>query len=293
MVPSAARRPLVDAECQAAADDVDYSGFVLEGGKWMGGRLRGEWEVESGRRPFKIAALCLSAFLLFCCFALQSKPGFSDVELGEKAAVHKAEGPRDQKTFHGNGGRGRKHAHQDSNSKTEAGQTMAQQMKERSEREDKQSRSLRMQANKDYDEAHELMRKAGVVTHSFARITKGESGLKSLLEQDKRDVVADVRSLSRVGVLKREIAKAKIRAAKARKAEQDAQKVMSASRVRLVRDKGRESDQHNNVAKLLKVGSRFGTGNLQTIRHLVIAFISLPPLLLQQVCLEASWPSIL
>jgi len=244
----------VDAECEAAADDGYDSGFVLEGGNWMGGRWRGEWEAER-RRPFKIAALCLSAFLLFCCFVLQSKTDFSDVELAAKVGVHKAEGPRDEKTFHGNGGRGRKHTHENSNSKTEAGQTMAQQMKEKSEREDKQSRSLRMQANKDYDEAHELMRKAGVVTHSFARITKGESGLKSLLEQDKRDVVADVRSLSRVGVLKREIAKAKIRAAKARKAEQDAQKVMSASRVRLVRDKGRESDQHNNVAKLLKVGS--------------------------------------
>lgn len=56
-------------------------------------------------------------------------------------------------------------------------------LKQKAEREDKQSRRVRLQANKDYDNAHELMRQAGVLTHKMARLSKGEGALKSLIEE--------------------------------------------------------------------------------------------------------------
>jgi hypothetical protein len=56
-------------------------------------------------------------------------------------------------------------------------------LKAKAESEDKQSRRVRMQANKDYDAAHELMRKTGVLAHRMTRLSKGEGALRSLIEE--------------------------------------------------------------------------------------------------------------
>ena len=97
---------------------------------------------------------------------VQRREGAYGVELAPKAA---AAGPSHGKPAAETRGRGRLHGHDA--------------LKEKAEREDKQSRRVRMQANKDYDNAHELMRKTGVLTHKMARLSKGEGALKALIEE--------------------------------------------------------------------------------------------------------------
>ena len=61
----------------------------------------------------------------------------------------------------------------------------------------------------------------------------------------------------RVGLLKKEIAKVRMRVSKDLKGELAGKKKLNQARVRLVRDDGRLSDQTNNVGKLLKDANRF------------------------------------
>jgi spore coat polysaccharide biosynthesis predicted glycosyltransferase SpsG len=75
--------------------------------------------------------------------------------------------------------------------------------------------------------------------------------------QDKAEISADKRSLVRVGLLKKEIAKMRMRVSKYLKGELAGRKKLKQARVRLVRDEGRLSEQHKNVAKLLKDANQF------------------------------------
>ena len=139
----------------------------------------------------------------------------------------------------------------------DAGLSAAAALKEKARREDSQSRRLRMQANKDYDAAHEMMRKAGVLAQSVARTSKKEGALRALVVQDKQQIAADKRSLTRVGLLKKEIAKMRMRVGKELKRKKLAETTVALARKRLVRDEGRLGDQRTNVGKLLRDASQF------------------------------------
>mmetsp|Transcript_76072 Transcript_76072/g.111404 ORF Transcript_76072/g.111404 Transcript_76072/m.111404 type:complete len:247 (+) Transcript_76072:20-760(+) len=136
-----------------------------------------------------------------CALLLQTSKSRSSVrvELASKDVKTKrsVQGPSHETP--GAVGRGRKHGA----TKVVYADSQAHTLKEKAEHEDKQSRSLRMQANKDYDEAHELMRKSAIITHGMARSSKGETKLRALIQEDKAAIVSDGRSLLRVGMLKK------------------------------------------------------------------------------------------
>jgi hypothetical protein len=199
------------------------------------------------RRGAVVAAS--AALVIGCCVLLMNtttRTPTAAVELAAKDA--KPAGPSHEKP--GSGGRGRGHA-------VAADDSQAHRLKEKAEREDKQSRSLRMQANKDYDQASELMRKAGVITHSMAREAKKEHGLQSVIASDKADISADERRLTRVGLLKKEISKVKVRVHKDLDADDKANAVLSATGARLRLDKKHLRDQRRNVGKLLSDAGKY------------------------------------
>ena len=211
----------------------------------MGARARLLRRRGAGRVVAASAALVVG-----CCVLLMNTTTptpAAAVELAAKDA--KPAGPSHEKP--GAGGRGRGHA------AVAADDSQAHRLKEKAEREDKQSRSLRMQANKDYDQASELMRKAGVITHIVAREAKKEHGLQSVIASDKADISADDRRLTRVGLLKKEISKVKMRVHKDLDADDKANAVLSVTDARLRLDKKHLRDQRRNVGKLLSDAGKY------------------------------------
>ena len=82
---------------------------------------------------------------------------------------------------------------------------------------------------------------------SVARTSKKEGALKALVEQDKQQIAADKRSLTRVGLLKKEIAKMRMRVGKELKRKKLAETTVALARKRLVRDEGRLGDEEEEA----------------------------------------------
>jgi hypothetical protein len=212
----------------------------------------GEWDPSggaSGRSSRRQSiVLLMSATILVGCSLILLQLGGEGVNLLSEQPRSKSGGPKHEKP--GGGGRGRSHA-------PPPAPLTAASLKRKSENEDNQSRGLRIRANKLYDTAHELLRNAGVLTQKEARVSKSEAALKSLIQSDVHAISADKRGLIRVGILKKEIAKMRLRVSRGLKNEQTARAAMQAARKRLVRDEGRLGDQRKNAGKLLKDAKRF------------------------------------
>jgi hypothetical protein len=84
---------------------------------------------------------------------------------------------------------------------------VARHLKEDSERQDKEARRLRIEANKDYDKSQELSRKVGIIQDQVSRLDTKEAGYAEVIKSDEHSIAADRDLISKAVKLQAEVGK--------------------------------------------------------------------------------------
>lgn len=133
---------------------------------------------------------------------------------------------------------------------------VAHQLKLDSERQDREARRLRINANKDYDESQELSRKIGILQGSVSREGTKEAGYAEVLAVDKASVKRDHELITKATKLQMELGRRRAEERKAAAELAKARAVAALDIKRKVRDATHAEQQESRAQRLLKEADR-------------------------------------